>query len=158
MLSLASTPVSRPSPATRRLRLPPSSPALRLARLPSPARIAALETQELTTWAGMLIRRRGLLMSSLAGMTIPDLVTELAQLQWELVVEKANAVYHWARVAVQNDRTARAKYEALRARGHGYARALRSVADRLLNVACAMLRDGTLFDASLHMQNPLAKG
>jgi hypothetical protein len=64
----------------------------------------------------------------------------------------ANAVYHWARVAVQNDRTARAKYEALRARGHGYARALRSVADRLLNVACAMLRDGTLFDPSLRVQ------
>jgi hypothetical protein len=59
---------------------------------------------------------------------------------------------------VQYDRTTRAKYEALRARGHGYARALRSVADRLLNVACAMLRDGTLFDASLHVQNPLAKG
>jgi transposase len=70
----------------------------------------------------------------------------------------ANAVYHWARVAVQYDRTARAKYEALRARGHGYARALRSVADRLLNVACAMLRDGTVFDPSLHVQNPLAKG
>ena len=31
-------------------------------------------------------------------------------------------------------------------RGHGHARALRSVADRLLNVACAMLRDGACFD------------
>jgi hypothetical protein len=70
----------------------------------------------------------------------------------------ANAVYHWARVAVQNDRTSRAKYEALQDRGHGYARALRSVADRLLNVACAMLRDGTLFEPSLHVQNALAKG
>jgi transposase len=70
----------------------------------------------------------------------------------------ANAVYHWARVAVQNDRVSRAKYDALRDRGHGYARALRSVADRLLNVACAMLRDGTLFDPSVHMQKPLAKG
>ena len=38
------------------------------------------------------------------------------------------------------------KYQALRARGHRHARALRSVADRLLNVACAMLRDGTCFD------------
>ena len=33
----------------------------------------------------------------------------------------------------------------LRARGHGHA--LRSVADRLLNVACAMLRDRACFDA-----------
>lgn len=52
------------------------------------------------------------------------------------------------RVAVQNDHARRAGYEALRDRDHGYARALRSIADRLLNVACAMLRDGTLFDPS----------
>jgi len=29
----------------------------------------------------------------------------------------ANAVYHWARIATQHDRTSRAKYAALRARG-----------------------------------------
>ena len=29
---------------------------------------------------------------------------------------------------------------------HGHARALRSVADRLLSVACAMLRDRACFD------------
>ena len=57
-----------------------------------------------------------------------------------------DAAYHWARVAVQRDPVSRAKYDALRARGHGHARSLRSVADRLLGVACAMLRDGTLFD------------
>jgi len=57
-----------------------------------------------------------------------------------------DAVYHWARVAVQHDPTSRAKYDALRQRGHGHARALRSVADRLLAVACAMLRTNTLFD------------
>ena len=56
------------------------------------------------------------------------------------------ATYHWARVAVQHDPISRAKYDALRERGHGHARALRSVADRLLAVACAMLRDQTLFD------------
>ena len=57
-----------------------------------------------------------------------------------------DAVYHWARVAAQHDAVCRARYDALRARGHGHARALRSVADRLLNVACAMLRDGTPYD------------
>jgi len=57
-----------------------------------------------------------------------------------------NATYHWARVAMQKDPVSRAKYRSLRARGHGHARSLRSVADRLLNVACAMLRDRTLFD------------
>ena len=60
-----------------------------------------------------------------------------------------NAVHYWAHNAVQHDATSRAKYEALRAKGHGHARALRSVADRLLNVVCAMLRSGTSFDSSL---------
>ena len=57
-----------------------------------------------------------------------------------------NAVYHWARVAVQRDPISRAKYAALRQRGHGHARALRSVGDRLLGVACVMLENQTEFD------------
>ena len=61
-------------------------------------------------------------------------------------VRLANAIYHWARVAVQHDPRSRAKYAALRSRGHGHARALRSVADRLLAVACAMLQNQTNFD------------
>lgn len=59
-----------------------------------------------------------------------------------------NAVYHWARKAIQHDAKSRAKYEALRARGHSWARALRGVADRLLFVACAMLEAGTLHDVN----------
>lgn len=57
-----------------------------------------------------------------------------------------DAVFHWSRVAVQRDPVSHDKYVALRARGHGHARALRSVADRLLHVACTMLRDGARFD------------
>jgi transposase len=57
-----------------------------------------------------------------------------------------NAVYHWARIAIQRDQTSRAKYTALRQRGKSHGQALRSVADRLLAVACAMLRSRTLFD------------
>jgi transposase len=53
----------------------------------------------------------------------------------------SNAAFHWAQIATQCD-----QYEALRARGHGHARALRSVVDRLLYVACAMLENRTLFD------------
>ena len=54
-----------------------------------------------------------------------------------------DAAFHWARVAAQRDPVSHDKYQALRARGHSHshARALRSVADRLLNVACAMLLD-----------------
>jgi transposase len=64
----------------------------------------------------------------------------------------AGAMYHWARVATQHDPTSRAKYAALRSRGHSHGRALRSVADRLLNVACAMLRAGTTFNPDLAVQ------
>lgn len=60
-----------------------------------------------------------------------------------------NAVYHWARVAAQHDPTCKARYTALRSRGHGHARALRSVADRLLGVACAMLKTRSAFDPKL---------
>jgi transposase len=58
----------------------------------------------------------------------------------------AGAVHHWAYNAVRHDPVSRAKYQALRQRGHSHGRALRSVADRLLNVACAMLRRRTVFD------------
>ena len=61
-----------------------------------------------------------------------------------------NAVYHWALGAIQHDPSSRAKYTALRQRGHGHARALRSVADRLLAMLCAMLRSQTLFEPDRH--------
>jgi len=60
----------------------------------------------------------------------------------------SNAAFHWGRTAIQRDPASRAKYDALRARGHGHARALRSIIDRLLYVACAMLEKRTLFDPS----------
>jgi len=59
-----------------------------------------------------------------------------------------NAVYHWARVCVMLDGHWRARYAALRARGQTHGRALRAVADRLLNRLVAMLRDRTLYDAA----------
>ena len=56
------------------------------------------------------------------------------------------AVFHWARVAVQNDPKSKSRYEALRARGHSYGRALRGVADRMLGVACVLLERRELFN------------
>jgi transposase len=56
------------------------------------------------------------------------------------------AVYHWARTAIQHDEISRRRYTELRQRGHSHGRALRTVGDRLLAVACAMLRQQTLFD------------
>jgi len=60
----------------------------------------------------------------------------------------AQAVYHWARVAVQHDPTSRQRYAALRQRGHSHGRALRSVGDRLLYVLCTLLQRQVLFDAT----------
>jgi transposase len=58
------------------------------------------------------------------------------------------ALYHWARVAVTCDPASKTYYAALRQRGHSYARALRSVADRLLRILIAMLKSNSLFDST----------
>jgi transposase len=54
-------------------------------------------------------------------------------------VRLRRAAYHWARVAIQHDELSHPRYAELRKRGHSHGIALRSVADRLLAVACAML-------------------
>lgn len=59
-----------------------------------------------------------------------------------------NALYNWARVAAQRDAASQRYYARLRTRGHTHGRALRSVADRLLRILFAMLRDGSLYDGS----------
>lgn len=58
----------------------------------------------------------------------------------------ANALYHWARTATMHDPTSRARYAALRQRGHSHGRALRTVGDRLLALACTLLERQTPFD------------
>jgi transposase len=61
-------------------------------------------------------------------------------------VRLRQAVYHWARVASQHDPKSKARYAALRQRGHSHGRALRGVGDRLLGLACVLLQKQTLFD------------
>ena len=58
----------------------------------------------------------------------------------------AQAVYHWARVAVQHDLVSKQRYGELRRRGHSHGRALRGVGDRLLYVLCTLLDRQTVFD------------
>ena len=48
--------------------------------------------------------------------------------------------------ATQHDALSRRRYAALRQRGHSHGRALRTVADRLLSVACTLLEQQTVFD------------
>jgi transposase len=59
-----------------------------------------------------------------------------------------NAMYHWARVAIEHDSVSRCKYADLRGRGHSHGRALRGVADRLLCALCATLKRQILFDVN----------
>jgi len=69
-----------------------------------------------------------------------------------------SAVHHWSRVAIQHDAAARRRYEALRRRGHGHARALRSVGDRLLFALCTALKRQTPYDADYNSSNRGPKG
>jgi hypothetical protein len=55
------------------------------------------------------------------------------------------AVFHWARNSIRLDAHSRAHYQRLRIR-HGHARALRGVADRLLDVLITLLKTRTLYD------------
>jgi transposase len=59
-----------------------------------------------------------------------------------------NAVYHMARGYMQKDPAGRERYLALRARGLSHARALRTLADRLLRVLAAMLRNSVTYQAA----------
>jgi transposase len=58
----------------------------------------------------------------------------------------ARALYHWARVASQHDPVSHRRYAELRRHGHSHGRALRTIGDRLLFVACTLLQHQTLFD------------
>ena len=58
------------------------------------------------------------------------------------------ALYYWARSAVTCDLASKTYYAGLRQRGHSFARALRSVADRLLRILIAMLKSDSLFDST----------
>ena len=68
----------------------------------------------------------------------------------------AEAVYHWARVAMQHDPTSRQRYAELRRRGHNHGRALRGLGDRLLHVLCTLLQRQTLFDVDYKSTQPAA--
>jgi transposase len=66
--------------------------------------------------------------------------------RWGANKRLQNALRHWAHTAIQIDPASKAKYQALRAKGHSYARCLRAIADRLLYVAMTMLERGSLYD------------
>jgi hypothetical protein len=85
-------------------------------------------------------------LSGVAPVTKRSGKTRIVVMRYAAQVRLRQAVFHWARVAILHDPKSRSRYEALRRRGYSYGRALRGVADRLLGVACVMLRRQVLFD------------
>lgn len=68
-----------------------------------------------------------------------------------------NALYYWSQTAAVYDARSRAKYTEMRQRGHNHARALRSIADRLLLVMCTMLTNGTEYDKTQQLPRPASR-
>jgi transposase len=85
-------------------------------------------------------------LSGVAPVTKRSGKTCIVVMRYAAQVRLRQAVFHWARVAILHDPESRRRYDALRQRGHSYGRALRTVADRLLGVACVLLRRQVLFD------------
>ena len=85
-------------------------------------------------------------LSGVAPVTKRSGKTCIVVMRYAAQVRLRQAVFHWARVSIVHDPKSRSRYEALRARGHSYGRALRGVADRLLGVACVLLRRQVRFD------------
>lgn len=57
-----------------------------------------------------------------------------------------SAVFCWVNLAVQRDPKARALYQAHRQQGHSFARSVRAVADRLLAMLIALLKNDCVYD------------
>jgi hypothetical protein len=63
---------------------------------------------------------------------------------------------HWARTATNLDPHLRQRYRAMRRRGLGHRRAYRQIADRLLRMLTAAIRDASLYDSRRHNQEARA--
>ena len=85
-------------------------------------------------------------LSGVAPVTKRSGKTCIVVMRYAAQIRLRQAVFHWARGAVQNDPKSHSRYQALRARGHSYGRALRGVADRMLGIACVLLQRRELFD------------
>jgi transposase len=86
-------------------------------------------------------------LSGLAPVTKRSGRSHLVQMRYGCNTRLRNAFYHWARTSIQCDDIAKRYYRDLRSRGHSHGRALRSVADRWLRIAMAMLREHTAYNA-----------
>ena len=119
----------------------PLSDAAILASLPGVGKTTLASL--LTEASGPLSRRDYAALRTLSGvapLTKRSGKTCIVVMRHAAHVRLRQAVFHWARGAVQTDPQSQRRYQAFRARGHSYGRALRGVADRLLGIACVLLR------------------
>src|SRR5829696_1104514 len=96
---------------------PPDAAILRSLPGVGPVTLATL----LSEAAGPLARRDYAALRTLSGVapvTKRSGKTCIVVMRYAAQVRLRQAVFHWARIAVQIDRTGRGRYEALRARGH----------------------------------------
>lgn len=66
------------------------------------------------------------------------------------------AFFHAANVHLQHDPRARLSYHHFRQRNHTHARALRGIADRLLELICLLVRNQVLYDPARRALQPVA--
>jgi len=78
----------------------------------------------------------------------------LVQMRYACNPRLRNVLYHWSRISVQHDERSRQQYHRLRRSGHSHGRALRGVADRLLAMLIAMLKEQTLYDPERRRLGP----
>lgn len=64
--------------------------------------------------------------------------------------ELQTAFYHLGRTATQNNPYYKTRYQKMRQRGHTHGRACRQIADQLLTVMFAMLRNKAVYNPDLH--------
>src|SRR4051794_10129678 len=125
----------------------PLSDAAILASLPGVGKTTLASL--LTEASGPLSRRDYAALRTLSGVapvTKRGGKTCIVVMRYAAHVRLRQAVFHWARGAVQTDPQSQRRYQAFRARGHSYGGALRGVADRLLGIACVLLRRRDLFN------------
>jgi len=133
----------------------PSADAAILASLPG---IGAVVLATMLTYAHEPIRLRQLdALRSLSGIAP---VTKQSGRRRVVLLRRSRsqplnyAVHHWAQIAVRRDHKSKQHYDRLRSHGHRHPRAIRGVADRLLTVAVAMLRDRSFYQPERRKELP----
>lgn len=72
--------------------------------------------------------------------------SSIVHMRYSCSTHLRSAVYHLGRTASMHSPVYKPRYAAMRARGHSHGRACRQIADQILHVAFAMLRDRTTYD------------